>query len=179
MKNLLITVLILTAGFAGVSQAQTTLGATMDVYVFPKEGQDAADQSKAEAECYSWATKNTGNDPFDLNKKADQQERQAEKDKEQAKKAGQGAGARGAVRGAAMGALIGEIANDDAGDGAAWGAAAGMARGRRQARAAQQSATQSAEQRAERTQQATATQIENFKKAFSVCLEAKDYLVKY
>lgn len=27
--------------------------------------------------------------------------------------------------------------------------------------------------------QATATQVENFKKAFSVCLEAKDYMVKY
>ncbi len=28
-------------------------------------------------------------------------------------------------------------------------------------------------------QQATAEQINNFKKAFSVCLEAKDYMVKY
>ena len=28
-------------------------------------------------------------------------------------------------------------------------------------------------------QAATAEQIENFKKAFSVCLEAKDYLVKF
>ena len=28
-------------------------------------------------------------------------------------------------------------------------------------------------------EEATAEQLENFKKAFSVCLEAKDYLVKY
>ena len=28
-------------------------------------------------------------------------------------------------------------------------------------------------------QQATAQQLENFKKAFSVCLEAKKYMVKY
>jgi hypothetical protein len=31
----------------------------------------------------------------------------------------------------------------------------------------------------ETPEQATATELENFKKAFSVCLEAKDYLAKY
>jgi uncharacterized protein (DUF3084 family) len=31
----------------------------------------------------------------------------------------------------------------------------------------------------QQAQQATAGQIENFKKAFSVCLEAKKYMVKY
>ena len=40
-------------------------------------------------------------------------------------------------------------------------------------------ATATAEQQGQAKQQATAGQIENFKKAFSVCLEAKDYLVKY
>ena len=36
-----------------------------------------------------------------------------------------------------------------------------------------------AEQQGEAKQQATEEQIGNFKKAFSVCLEAKGYLVKY
>ncbi len=43
----------------------------------------------------------------------------------------------------------------------------------------QQQQVAQAEQQGEAKQQATAGQIENFKKAFSVCLEAKDYLVKY
>ena len=46
----------------------------------------------------------------------------------------------------------------------------------RQAQAqAQQQAADQAEQRTE----ATAEELENFKKAFSVCLEAQDYMVKY
>jgi hypothetical protein len=158
---------------------QKTLAATMNVYVFPTQGQAAEEQSKHEAECYAWAVQNTGNDPFDLAKKSEQQKQQAEREKEQAKSVGAGAGARGAVRGAAAGALIGEIVDDDAGEGAAYGAAAGMIRGRRKARAAQQSATQQAEQKAAKAEQSTQQQIENFKKAFSVCLEAKDYMVKY
>ena len=179
IKYLLLGTMAVLATSVAIAQGQKTLASTMDVFVFPKEGQDAADQSKAEAECYSWATQNTGNDPFELTKKGEQQQRQAEQQKQQAQQAGQGSGARGALRGAAVGALIGEIANDDAGDGAAWGAAAGLAKGRRQGRAAQQSATQRAERQADQAKQSTAVQIENFKKAFSVCLEAKDFLVKY
>jgi hypothetical protein len=161
------------------STTQKTLAATIEVYVFPAEGQDAAQQSKDEAECYNWAVGNTGSDPFDLQKQIQQQEQQGEQAKQEAQKAGQGAGAQGAVRGAAAGALIGEIANDDAGQGAAYGAAAGLIAGRRRARHAQQQATQQAEAQTQQATQATAEQIENFKKAFSVCLEAKDYLVKF
>jgi len=36
-----------------------------------------------------------------------------------------------------------------------------------------------AAQQAEARQKATAEDLENFKKAFGVCLEAKDYMVKY
>ena len=91
---------------------QKTLAATMNVYVFPTEGQEAEQQSKDEAECYSWAVQNTGSDPFDLQKQADQQEQATAEAKQQA-------------------------------------------------------------------QAATAEATTNFKKAFSVCLEAKKYLVKY
>jgi len=38
---------------------------------------------------------------------------------------------------------------------------------------------QAAQQNASANQQATAQQMDNFKKAFSVCLEAKKYMVKY
>lgn len=160
-------------------EAKTTLASTMKVYVFPKEGQEGPQQSKDEAECYSWAVQNTGTDPFDLAKKAQEQQAQADQKKAQAQQAGAGAGAAGAVKGAAVGALIGEIVDDDPGGGAAWGAAAGLIGGRGRRRAAQAQAGQQAEQQAQKQAQATAQQMEGFKKAFSVCLEAKDYLVKY
>ena len=158
---------------------QKTLAATMNVYVFPNAGQIATQQSKDEGECYNWAAQNTGTDPFELQKQSQQQQQQAQQSKEQAAQAGRGSGARGAVRGAAAGAVIGEIANDDAGKGAAYGAAAGTVAGRHKGQAAQQQATQQAEKQAQQVQQSSAEQLTNFKKAFSVCLESKKYLVKY
>jgi len=177
----LMAVLTITAAAQSTSSppTQKTLASTMNVYVFPAEGQDAAQQSKDEAECYQWAVQNTGVDPFDLAKQAEQQKQQTEQQKQEAAQVGQGSGARGAVGGAAAGALIGEIASDDAGKGAAYGAAAGLIAGRRRGAAAQQEATRQVEQQGQQAQQATAEQITNFKKAFSVCLEAKDYLVKF
>jgi hypothetical protein len=156
-----------------------SLSSTMDVFVFPTEGQDSSQQSKDEAACYEWAVGNAGADPFDLSKQKEADQQQAEAEQQAAKQTGQGAGARGAVRGAAAGALIGEIANDDASEGAAWGAAAGAIRGRRTGREAQAQAQQQTAAQAEQREQATAEQLSNFKKAFSVCLEAKDYMVKY
>ena len=160
------------------SQSQS-LASTMEVFVFPAEGQDSSQQSKDEAECYEWAVGNVGTDPFDLSKQQEANEQLAQAEQEAAKSAGSGSGARGALRGAAAGALIGEIANDDASEGAAWGAAAGAVRGRRQGRAAQQQAQQQAAEQAEQREEATAEDLANFKKAFSVCLEAKEYMVKY
>ena len=162
------------------AQAQSqSLGSTMDVFVFPAEGQDASQQSMDEAACYEWAAGNTGTDPFDLAKQEQADEQQAQANMQAAEQAGTGSGARGAVRGAAAGALIGEIANDDASEGAAWGAAAGAVRGRRQGRHAQAEAQEQAAAQAEQQGEATEQQLANFKNAFSVCLEAKDYMVKY
>ena len=87
---------------------QKTLAATLDVYVFPTQGQTPSQQSTDEAACYDWAVQNTGSDPFALEKQAHQQQQQGQQ-----------------------------------------------------------------------AQQATAEQVESFKKAFSVCLEAKSYMVKY
>lgn len=163
----------------GEPTGQKTLAATMSVFVFPTQGQTPEQQSKDEAECYNWAVQNTGTDPFELAKKTEQQKQQAEQAREQAKDVGKGSGAQGAVRGAAAGALIGEIADDDPGKGAAYGAAAGMIRGRRRGRQQQQQAQAQVEKQSQQAQQATQEQVENFKKAFSVCLEAKGYMVKF
>jgi len=159
--------------------AQKSLASTIDVYVFPTVGQTAEQQSTDEATCYSWAVQNTGSDPFNLQKKSQQDQQQAAEAQQAIAGAGKGVGAAGAVGGAAAGALIGEIASDDAGRGAAWGAAAGLIIARRRARMAKQEASQEVAQQNQQAQQATAEQMANFKKAFSVCLEAKKYMVKY
>ncbi len=92
--------------------------------------------------------------------------------------AAQGSGVKGAAGGAAAGALFGAIAGD-AGKGAAIGAASGAVLGRVRGRKAQSQAEEQVSQQSAATQQATAQQMDNFKKAFTVCLEAKHYLAKY
>ena len=180
MRTLIATMSMCLLGMSAASaQGGSTLASTMDVYVFPTEGQQSDQQSKDEAACYEWATSNTGSDPFDLAKQEQANQQQTQADMQAAEQTGRGAGASGALRGAAAGALIGEIANDDASDGAAWGAAAGAIRGRRKGREAQQQAQAQAASQSEQREEATAEQLENFKKAFSVCLEAKEYMVKY
>jgi hypothetical protein len=51
----------------------------------------------------------------------------------------------------------------------------GNIRGRKKDKAA----TAEVEAQAAQNQQASQVQLDNFKKAFSVCLEAKKYMVKY
>ena len=178
--SMLIVSTVLAAPWPVIGMTQDkTLASTIDVYVFPTEGQSSSQQSQDEAACYEWAVTNSGSDPFDLAKQDAANQDRAQAEAQAAQQAGRGAGARGALGGAAAGALIGEIASDDASEGAAWGAAVGAIAARRRAKSAQQQASQQAEQHAEASQQATAEQVSNFKKAFSVCLEAKNYMVKY
>ncbi|MGB5630621.1 MAG: hypothetical protein WBM57_14740, partial [Woeseiaceae bacterium] len=60
-----LSLLLVGIGHSASAQEQAkSLSATMDVYVFPKEGQDASQQSKDEATCYEWAVGNVGADPF-------------------------------------------------------------------------------------------------------------------
>ena len=185
MKRILTATLVVVIACATLAAAQEqpsgqqTLAATMNVYVFPTAEQSAKQQSKHEAECYTWAVDTTKNDPFELANRAQQAQQSADHQKEHIEQAGQGAGAKGALGGAAVGALVGEIVNDDAGKGAAWGAAAGAIGARRKVRRPKQQASQQVDQQAQRTQQATAEDLENFKKAFGVCLEAKKYLAKF
>jgi len=181
MKTLLDKMLLLTiVSFSFDAYAQSkSLASTLDVYVFPKSGQEATQQSQDEAACYEWAVSNTGSDPFHLTKKQTANQQQAQAEMEQAQSKGAGAGVRGAAGGAVAGAVVGEIVSDDAGKGAAYGAAVGGIAKRRQAKKEREAAAKQAESSAATAQQTTAKDLENFKKAFSVCLEAKDYMVKF
>jgi len=168
------------AQVAPASSGQKTLAATMDIYAFPTKGQAASQQSEDEAACYSYSVQQTGVDPFQLQKQAQAKQQQSAAAKQQAQQAGQGAGAAGAVKGAAAGALIGSVAHGaTSGEGAAYGAVAGLLVGHRRKREAQEQATQQAAKQGQQAQAATQQQGDNFKKAFSVCMEAKNYLVKY
>lgn len=165
---------------APASSGQKTLAATMNIYAFPTKGQSASQQSEDEASCYNYSVQQTGVDPFQLQKQSQAQAQQTAAAKQQAAQAGQGAAASGAVKGAAAGALIGSVSNGaTSGQGAAYGAAAGVLVGHRRKKEAQEDATQQAEQQGQQAQAATQQQSDNFKKAFSVCMEAKSYMVKY
>lgn len=184
MKQISLCILLLLLALTPTIQAdekptKKTLASTLDTYVFPKKEQSTDQQSKDEAACYDWAVTNSGSDPFKLSKQKAEQAQEGEKAKAEARQPRRGAGAKGAVRGAAAGAIIGEIVDDDAGKGAAIGATAGAVRGRRRARVARHQASAKAEQKSQTEQKATEAQIQKFKKAFSVCLEAKEYVVKY
>jgi hypothetical protein len=156
---------------------QKSLAATLNVYAFPGGGQSSTQQAQDETECYNWAERETGSDPFQLDKQAAAQQQIAAAQQQQAQQASSGAGLKGALGGAAGGAAIGAIAGN-AGKGAAIGAGVGAvanaARGQSKAQQAQQQAQQS-----HAAAKLTAAQITDFKKAFSACLEAKKYTVKF
>lgn len=165
-------------GTVAPPSGQKTLAATMNVYVFPAKGQESTQQSEDEIACYNFAVQNTGTDPFTLQKEAKKAKKEADQATKQAKETDKGSGAKGAVAGAAGGALIGAIAGD-AGKGAAIGAGVGLIGGRRHGKNKEAEAVEEAQSEGKQAQASIKEQQENFKKAFSVCLEAKNYMVKY
>ena len=88
--------LITASAGAAVAQAQPapqkSLAATLETYVFPTEGQTPEQQSSDEAACYNWAVQNTGTDPFQLQKQAEQVQQQSQQAQQEIAAAGQGAG---------------------------------------------------------------------------------------
>jgi hypothetical protein len=176
LKRILLFNLALAFSVAGLAQAQSqSLSSAMEVSVFPADGQDSVQQSKDEAECYSWAEDNSGVDPFALLKQQEALDAQTDQQLAAAEDA-QGGG--GVVKGAAAGAIVGELAGNDVGHSAAVGAAIGGVANRRRNKKAQQQAAQ-VEQQAAGNAQATEAQVEKFMNGFTACLEAKDYVAKY
>jgi hypothetical protein len=136
---------------------------TLGLFVFPAKDQDAATQKEDEKKCYIWAYEQTGFDPLNPTKV------QAS----QVDKGPDGAAVGGAARGAAAGAAIGAVTGN-AGDGAAVGAIAGGIRGRRAAKYNKAKQQQANNNNASGQEKAM---LDNFKKAFSACIEAKGYSV--
>ncbi len=159
--QIVVSVLIVLGLFVWYVEAEDSISSSLGVIVYPSKDQSAEQQSGDEGECYTWAKQETGIDPIAV----------ASAPTEQGSSGGGGERLRGAARGAAAGAVIGEIADDDAGKGAGIGAAAGAMRGGRQARKNKAAKEQEAQQAKEST-------IQQFNKAFSVCMEGRDYKIK-
>jgi hypothetical protein len=160
----MIVLVYCSSAIAQEQQQSFTMSKSLNLYVFPANEQSKEQQEMDEFQCYKWAVEQSGVDPMNP----------PEVTAEQVDTSPDGSAVGGAARGAVAGAAIGAIAGD-AGKGAAIGATAGAMRGRRSKVASD------AKQQEQATQQATATEAElmnNFKRAYSVCLEGKDYTVK-
>ena len=145
------------------AQNQSIAGG-LGLYVFPSGNQDQETQNTDEMTCYKWAKEQSGVDPMNPPKvEAAQVDRSMD-----------GSAVKGAAGGAAAGAAVGAITGD-AGDGAAIGAILGGIRGHRAKKARERQQQQANNVGAALTEQ---EYMNNFKKAFSACMEGKGYTVK-
>jgi len=158
------------------------------LFAYGKKDQAPDQQLKDETGCFASAKEKTGLDPQappPAGKTAEQKAAEQKAAAEGAPKA-RGGRARGAARGAAGGAAIGAIADDEAGKGAGAGAVAGSMRGgakQRKANAAnkEKAAQQTAQAQQQEESQANAayqSKMDTFKRAYTACMEARDYSVK-
>ena len=135
-----------------------------ELTIYPKGGQSSEQQEKDKFECYGWAKNDSGFDPMAPPTATEAPPQQ------QAPKGGL---LRGAARGAALGAII-----DDSSEGARTGAKAGAAIGGMRRADQKRKQAQAQQQWEQEQQQIYAEKRNRYNKAYSVCLEARDYAVK-
>lgn len=148
--------------FAGAAQAQQQVAG---LYVYPKKGQSEDQQYVDVGQCRSWAKQNTGFDPSEVPQATQPPP------SDQSSSVGRGL-AGGALLGAAMGAII--DGKDGAGTGALAGGLLGGVRSSSQNRQAEQQNQQWAQQQASQYAQKRS----DWNRAFSACMEARDYTVQ-
>lgn len=167
MKSIVSMLALFFCSHAALTQTTSptaSFSKSLGLYVFPKNGQDINTQEADETACYKWAVAQTGIDPIHPPKI----------EAEKVDTSPDGTAVVGAARGAAAGVAIGAIAGD-AGKGAAIGAVVGGLAGRRAKVAGDFQHQQANEKDAQAKEKAL---MDDFKKAFSVCMEAKGYTVK-
>lgn len=167
MKIYLIVTIILSFGqiaFGQESQTTTSFSKSLGLFVFPNNNQNSEMQSSDESACYTWAREQTGYDPINP----------TQVEVKQADTSLDGSAVVGGAKGAAAGAAIGAISGD-AGKGAAIGAVVGGLAGRRSRLAHDQMEQQQNVEAAAAQEQ---KMLDDFKKAFSACMEAKEYTIK-
>lgn len=166
MKTLktLLALLTIIAGVNNSFSQNNGIAQSLGLYVFPSDSQDQATQDTDEAACFTWAKEQTGYDPMNP----------TQVEAEQVDTSLDGSAVKGAAKGAVGGVAIGAIAGD-AGKGAAIGAVAGGIRGRRAKKAGDQKQQQANNEAASAK---SAELLNDYKRAFSVCMEAKGYTIK-
>lgn len=131
-----------------------------DLFIYPKAGQSSAQQHSDEGECKAWALDRSGFDPLETPQAGREPER----------KRGRILG--GAAAGAAVGAIVGN--SDDALKGAAIG---GLLGGMRQSSMNRKRQNEYEQQR-QNAEQAQLARSNDYRRAYSACLEGRDYTVK-
>jgi hypothetical protein len=153
-----------------------TLASSVGLMVYPSKGQSRDQQAQDDAQCFAWARDQSGYDPMNPPPPP------------RAPLVSTGHSddvARGAVGGAAVGAaggaLIGAIAGN-AGKGAGIGAATGLLAGGLHAHAQDEREVErekaQAQARIDEQQAARQELVQKFRRAMSVCLEARGYATK-
>lgn len=140
----------------------SNVASTLHVYAYPNAHQTPDKQFKDETECYQSAQAAA----------TDQGQQTAQQG--QPGNAGSGATVKGSAGGAASGAAIGAAAGN-AGEGAAVGAIGGAVVGRHKKKKAQQEAKKQQQQQ-QQAQQAQGS--DNTKRAYTACMESRNYTVK-
>lgn len=163
--NVLLISVIITVSFVGAAFAES------NVYIFAKEGQSAKQQREDEGYCEAWTQEQTGVSPDyvhgELNVIGSVEG--------SAQKTGSAGGA--LIKGAAAGAIFGGMGNidDEWGRGAARGAFASTLRRREKNKEAQQ---QQAVEAHNNRVYGLQKKLEEHKRAFSACMDARGYSVK-
>jgi hypothetical protein len=163
IKILLISSIMMAGVFSSYAQ-NNGIAKSLGLFVFPNDSQDSTQQNTDEASCYQWAMDQTGYNPMNP----------PEVVGNTVDTSPDGSAIRGSARGAAGGAAIGAIAGDT-GKGAAIGAVAGGIRGRRAKKANDQKQQQANNAAASAKSDEL---LDDYKRAFSVCMEAKGYTIK-
>lgn len=159
-----LTIILLIIGFNHSIAQDGGISKSLGIYVFPSNDQDQATQEADEMACFNWAKEQTGYDPINPTKYVGKE----------VDKSLDGSAVKGSAKGAAGGAAIGAIAGDT-GKGAAIGAVVGGVRGKKAKKAREQQQQQANDNAAS----AASTEAANdYKKAFSACMEGKGYTVK-
>lgn len=147
--------------------AQQSVASSLGLFVYPSGGQAADKQATDEQECYDWASQTTGIDPSS----PPASERPAAAAQEDTAQAAAATG----MRSAARNVLIANATDNDWEEAAAIGLVFGSSRGAKHSRARNAQAQKEA---VAQQQQASTQQVDQFKKAFSACIEGRDYTIR-
>lgn len=150
--------------FMTASILSSAAWAAGDLFVYPAAGQSQEQQQKDEYECYAFAKSNSGFDPMQAPTATS------------AKPADTRSTGGTTLRGAGLGAIVGGIA--DGSDGAKTGAAIGAASGLLFGGARNSNTRKEQQQWEQQQQQQYANNRNNYNRAFSACMEGREYSVR-